>query len=408
MRPKNLVVFGFTLFTLVLALGEKLVAAPTVSEMRVGKHSTKTRFVMELSQKVDFSTFPLTKPYRFVINLPTVTWSAPCKAMRRQIGLVTRFRCGQFTTKTSRIVLDLAGAAKLAKAFHIPPRDGKKWRIVFDLISTSSSAMQKDSTKAIKEYARKKVPATDSRSSPQPKKENSPNNDARPLIVIDPGHGGVDPGAVNASGVYEKNVVLSIAKVLKKFLQERNKYRVLLTRNTDIFVPLRKRIEFARIKNASLFISLHVDSIKDKKLRGMSVYTLSEKASSKEAALLAEKENKSDLVAGADISSSFPMVPDILLSLAMRTKMNESALFSERLVSELGKYFKLLPKPRREAGFAVLKSPGIPSVLVELGFLSNVNDIRALSNKNYQVGLARSFSKAIDGYFNRLVSSQTN
>ena len=228
----------------------------------------------------------------------------------------------------------------------------------------------------------------------------------RRVIAIDPGHGGVDPGAIGRSGVLEKDITLRTARILKRRLERSGRYRVVLTRNRDVFIRLRDRIAIARRHDADLFISLHADSIRRAGIRGLSVYTLSEKASDKEAAELADKENKADLIAGIDLSAETPEVTDILIDLAQRETMNDSVRFAAELVQELRRVTKLLRRTHRFAGFAVLKAPDIPSVLIEMGFLSNRQDERALRQESYRARIADSVAQAVERYFERIEQAQ--
>ena len=233
-----------------------------------------------------------------------------------------------------------------------------------------------------------------------------PHKPERPLpkrvIVIDPGHGGVDPGTIGVSGVYEKHITLLVARAIQRRLQRGARYRVVLSRERDVFVRLRERVVLAREAGADLFISLHADAIRDGRIRGLSVYTLSEKASDKEAALLAEKENRADLLAGIDLSKESPEVSDILFDLAQRETMNQSTRFATHLVKALARQTRLLRNTHRFAGFAVLKAPDVPSVLLELGFLSNRYDERSLMRKAYRAKLAAAVERAVGGYFDHI------
>ena len=233
-----------------------------------------------------------------------------------------------------------------------------------------------------------------------------PERRKRKVIVIDPGHGGVDPGALAPSGAYEKDITLAAAKVFKRRLDATKRYEVHLTRDNDTFIRLRDRIAIARAKNADLFISLHADTIASKGVRGMSVYTLSEKASDKEAADLAEKENKADLIAGIDLTSETANVTNILIDLAQRETMNESARFAANLVSELRSVSKILPRAHRFAGFAVLKAPDVPSVLMEMGFLSNPQDEKALTDPAYRARMADSLVQAVNRFFRQVEKAE--
>lgn len=226
-----------------------------------------------------------------------------------------------------------------------------------------------------------------------------------PLVYIDPGHGGPDPGTIGHSGTFEKNVTLSVARELERQLLATGRYRVKLTRESDVFVALRERFAMARADDADIFISLHADSSFVGDPRGLSVYTLSETSSDAEAAALAAKENKADLIAGVDLTKQSTAVSSILIDLTQRETKNQSARFAELLVNELGRVTMLLPNTHRFAGFAVLKAPDIASVLIEMGYLSNVQDEALLLSPAHRTKLAGAMLRAIDGYFAILVAS---
>jgi N-acetylmuramoyl-L-alanine amidase len=228
---------------------------------------------------------------------------------------------------------------------------------------------------------------------------------ALPMVYIDPGHGGPDPGTIGHDGAYEKNITLAVAQELQRQLVASGRYRVKLTRIDDRFVALRERFELARLDHADLFISLHADSSFVGDPRGASIYTLSETSSDAEAAALAAKENKADLIAGVDLSKQNVVVTSILIDLAQRETKNLSARFAERLVEELRRVTVLLPNSHRYAGFAVLKAPDIPSVLIELGYLSNGQDEALLLSAAHRAKLAAAMLRAIDGYFTVTVAS---
>ena len=234
---------------------------------------------------------------------------------------------------------------------------------------------------------------------PAPEQAPTPRNRGKAVIVIDPGHGGVDPGAVGVSGVYEKHITLAMARELKKQLERSGHYKVHLTRDRDVFIRLRERVGIARQYGADLFISLHADSVPNSQLEGLSVYTLSQTASDGEAQSLADKENKADLIAGIDLSHESADVANILIDLAQRETMNRSAGFAGGVVDELGRETTLLGNTHRFAGFAVLKAPDVPSILVELGYLSNATEERQLRQPDYRTKLARGIARAVDHYF---------
>lgn len=227
------------------------------------------------------------------------------------------------------------------------------------------------------------------------------------VIVIDPGHGGIDPGALGANGISEKHITLSMAKTLKEELERTGRYKVILTREKDIYHKLYKRVEIARQHNADLFISLHADSIGKANVQGASVYTLSDKASDEQTALLADRENRADLIAGLDLNTDDEQVATILVNLTMRDTMNQSRFFANKLVNYLDDgRIKMLENPHRYAGFAVLKAPDIPSVLIEMGFMSNPREAEQLAKPEYRHNMARALVSGIDAYFNKLQQMQ--
>ena len=226
--------------------------------------------------------------------------------------------------------------------------------------------------------------------------------DAKKIIVLDPGHGGVDPGTVGAGGTHEKELTLATAREIRRQLEATGRYRVVMTRDDDSFVQLRERVAKARAVNADMFLSIHADSIGSAQTRGASIYTLSETASDAEAAALATRENRADIIAGVDLSVENRDVASILIDLAQRETMNRSAAFAATLVGELGREIQLLPtKPHRFAGFAVLKAPDIPSVLLELGYLSNRQDEVLLGRSHHRSKIATAIVRAIDDHFAR-------
>lgn len=241
---------------------------------------------------------------------------------------------------------------------------------------------------------------------PQPF-QTPPKKRKKPLIVIDPGHGGQDPGAIAKNGVYEKTIVLSLSRLLRDKLVASGKYRVEMTRSTDKFIRLRNRVKFAHDRQADLFISVHADSLPKSSAYGASFYTLSETASDKQTAALAERENKADIIAGIDLNTEDEEVANILMDLVMRDTLNQSKFFANSLVKHFQRAnLKTLENPHRFAGFAVLKAPDVPSVLVEAGFLSNSREAKLLTQKDHQNKLANALQSAIDNYFVTLERNQ--
>lgn len=384
------------LFALSLGAPKQALAEdPAVTGVRLGINEGKTRVVLDLTKPVPYSAFLLSDPYRLVIDLPEVGWSVNGGSTAGNKGVVTRLRYGHFRAGNSRVVLDLDRPVIIAT--H-GPLTGPH-RIMFDLAPVRKSNF-KPSVKVTSRGgwvpptpAAMKVPV------PAPKPDEV---DGRRVIVIDAGHGGVDPGAVRRK-IYEKRITLAMAATLKSYLESSKRYKVVLTRSRDTFLELRERIQVAHVNDADLFISLHADTHPKSSTRGASVYTLSEKASDKEAAALAASENSSDSVAGAG-----PVVDDltgdILRDLQRRQTDRHSAIFAEFLTDQFDKRGVKLAryKAHRFAGFVVLKSPSTPSVLVEMGYLSNKHDKALLLKKDYRAKLAKAILASIDQYFKHI------
>ncbi len=370
---------------------------PIVTGVRVGLHPDSTRLVFEMDQDIPYKIFTLPDPFRIVIDFPEVSWRVPPSLMKASVGLVSGFRFGLFQPGNSRVVVDINTPAIVAKNFTIPRKGDKPLRFVLDLKPVGRKAFFAGSRGGeSKGWAkRRKRPS----SIPTPRK--SPRGDKRRVIVLDPGHGGVDPGAVGVTGSYEKKITLAVANAAKRVLEQSGRYRVVLTRKRDIYVRLRDRFEIAHNNKAEMFISLHADSIGSRKIRGGSIYTLSDKASDKEAEDLAQKENKSDIIAGADLRGYASEVSRVLIDLAQSDTNRESWHLAKMLIGELRKKIKLLRTSHRYAGFAVLKSPNVPSALIELGYLSNRTDEKNLKSPKYRKAIGRAILRAADRYFAR-------
>lgn len=410
MRHGRRFVRGLRLIALALAVfsGVTAVAGPeparakpaaVVTGARVGLHSAVTRFVLDLSDRVSFDLFTLADPYRVVIDMAEVEWELPAAALPARKGFFRGLRYGLFRPGTSRLVLDCNNPVAVNEAFIMKPLNDKGYRLVVDLVATSRNAFLSTIRGAVRPPAAGR-PATSGPAAiafaPPPPRPKSVA--VQRVIVIDPGHGGDDPGAIGVSGIYEKNIALAAARDVRNELIRLGGYRVILTRERDTFIRLRDRVAFARDADADLFVSLHADTMPNRKVRGASVYTLSETASDAEAAALAVKENKADLIAGVDLTHETSEVANILIDLAQRETMNRSARFAALLVDELRRETRLLRNTHRFAGFAVLKAPDVPSVLVELGFLSNRRDEKTLRTKAYRRKLAAAIARGIDRY----------
>ncbi len=372
-------------------------AEPTaVQDIRIAPYGDGTRIVIELNRRVSFRHLKLDQPPRLAIDLPEVAWQVPPASTASASGLVQGYRFGRFRPGVSRIVLDLTQTFEIRKVFELPPGGGHGHRIVTDLVEAPPQATDAaGTTDGVDGQRLASIPAI----TPPPPKQLPPPAHKR-IIVIDPGHGGIDPGAIGADGAYEKDIVLKMGLELRRQLEASGHYEVVLTRDTDRIVRLRDRLQMAHASGGQLFVSLHADSlVKAPDVRGASVYTLSEQASNDEAARLASKENRADILAGIDLTEQEDIVTEILIDLAQRDANNKSIEVADLLVDELGSVTKMARQRRSQAGFVVLKSPDMPSVLIELGYLSNVADERALRDPAHLAGLAGAILEGIDRYF---------
>lgn len=362
---------------------------PLVTDARIGGDAAATRFVLDLSQKIDLAAFTLADPYRVVIDIPQVTFKLPAKTGESGRGLITAFRYGLVMQGGSRVVIDTKGPVRVEKAFVLPATDGQPARLVVDLSATDRETFLRYSAL---DRRGQRAPAK-----PQPKVAE----DARPLVVIDPGHGGIDNGTKGAGGELEKSIVLDFATELRDRLEKGGRYRVAMTRTDDTFVPLNERMRLARSLKASLFISVHADYLprKEGEAQGATVYTLSENASDSEAARLAETENKADVIAGVDLTAESNDVADILIDLAQRETKAFSSQFARTLVGELKTTARMHKNPLKSAGFMVLRAPDVPSVLVELGYVSTKNDLKQLLSAEWRGKTAEAMVRAVDTFF---------
>jgi N-acetylmuramoyl-L-alanine amidase len=364
---------------------------PLATDVRLGGDEAQTRFVMDVSRKIDLHVFTLADPYRIVVDIPQVNFRLPAKAGETGRGLIKEFRFGLVMPGGSRIVIDLVKPARVDKAFVVDPAEDAPARLVLELAATD------------RESFLHKV-AFDERlvhAQPPPRAQQSSPTDARPLIVLDPGHGGIDTGTKGPNGQMEKDIVLDFAKRLREKIEGSSKYRVLLTRSDDTFVPLAERVRFAREAGAALLISIHADSLprREGDAQGATVYTLSETATDPEAARLAEEENRADVIAGVDLKDQPDDVAGILIDLAQRETKTFSVQFARKLVGAMKRTTRLHKEPIKSAGFRVLRAPDVPSVLVELGYVSNKEDLQSLLSDKWRDHTADSMASAIDGYF---------
>lgn len=408
------------LFSMVMAV--QSATALTIEKVRLGQNKERTRMVIETDKAVDARIFYLEKPNRLVFDFPNLR-------MRKEVesvalpdrSVVRKLRSGQYNPSTYRLVVDLSKKVKL-KSFHIKKTKGFNHRYVIDLypnrswqgvVSQRKSARLSKSKKPSKsvniERSKAKEHVVNKGHLPDILKSlqaNVPAPSAKKgkrgkfTIMIDPGHGGVDPGAIGRRyKTREKDINLKVARLLQKKINAMPGYRAKLTRSTDVFVKLRDRIRRAQRAGADLFVSLHADSHNNRHLRGASVYVLSEKASDREAASLARHVNRGDMVAGMELKEEESDVRDILIDLTQRETLNSSALLAkEVLLSVRESSVSVRSKKTKFAGFVVLKAPDIPSILVELSYLSNEFDEKMLRSKRGQERLATAIAQGLRNY----------
>ncbi|HEX2525869.1 MAG TPA: N-acetylmuramoyl-L-alanine amidase [Geminicoccus sp.] len=405
-------------------------AETLISGLRFGMHDAHTRIVLDLDANVPSETNLSPDRTKLEVIVPQARWAIGLGKLPRPRGLVAAW-----TTSTSpgaaSLSVDLKGAARMARTeLLLPSADSRFYRLVIDVTPGRAPTLALPKTVAlpagktdasppaipppptsklvppVKAKGTVQIAAAPAARMPEalqpPARKDPPPapSGLKPLIVIDPGHGGRDPGAIGADKTLEKTVTLRVAKAIRSRLEKSGRYRVAMTRETDVAVPLRQRIAFARSAGGSIFISIHADSLgRNSEMRGASVYTLSDRASDSEAASLAQKENKADIVSGLDLTDQDPIVSEILIDLALRDATNRSIGFADHLVAELAKVTPLVKRTRRFAGFVVLKSPDTPSVLLELGFLSNRSDERRLTDPAHHRKVANATLKALDAYF---------
>jgi len=374
---------------------------PVATDARLGGDESQTRFVMDLDRRIDLHVFTLADPYRVVVDIPQVRFQLPPKTGEIGRGLIKTFRYGLVMAGGSRVVLDVTKPVRVDKAFVVDAADGAPARLVLDLAATDRDSYLRKIALDEKLVRTDNPPANASSGAPQ-----ANSTDPRPLVVLDPGHGGIDTGTKAPSGEAEKDIVLDVAQRLRDRIEKTGKYRVLMTRSDDTFIPLGDRVRIARNAGAALFVSIHADSLprKEGDAQGATVYTLSETATDPETARLAEEENRADVIAGVDLKSEPDDVAGILIDLAQRETKTFSVQFAHRLVSEMKDTARLHKEPIKSAGFRVLRAPDIPSVLVELGYVSNKQDLQSLLSNAWRDHTADNMAHAIDGYFSNHVA----
>ncbi|MGN8139437.1 N-acetylmuramoyl-L-alanine amidase [Pseudomonas sp. 22105] len=359
------------------------VSATQIRNARLWRSDDKLRLVFDLSGPVNYKTFTLSTPERLIIDMSGASLSGDFSQLSLSGTPIRSIRSGHFGQGNTRIVLDISSPVQL-NSFLLAPQDGQGHRLVLDLMSASAG-----------------VPASVPRETPQEK--SHPKRDI--MVVVDPGHGGKDPGAIGAKGEREKDVVLSIAQLLARRLKREKGFDVKLVRNDDFFVPLRKRVEIARQHKADMFISVHADAAPRLTASGASVYCLSEGgATSATARFMAQRENGVDLLGATsllNLKDKDPMLAGVILDMSMNATIAASLQLGSTVLGSLAGITTLHQKRVEQAGFAVLKSPDVPSILVETGFISNPRDSQRLVTARHQQAVADGLFEGLQRYFQK-------
>jgi N-acetylmuramoyl-L-alanine amidase len=360
-----------------------------VKDMRIIGDASRSRFVVDLARSPDYHILRLANPNRLVIDMPDVDFTGATKPSEGR-GLVSDYRYGLIAPGRARVVLDLAGPVEIVNTFVLDPIGNEPARLVVDMTPTSEDAF---AAAALGDRPERVSVSTALRGG---EPEGTPSG--LPVVVIDPGHGGIDSGALGKDGVMEKTITLEFAKELAEQLRVGGKIEPVMTRTDDTFVSLGDRVEIARQHHAALFVSVHADTVRENYVRGATVYTLSEDASDALSQALAEHENRSDILAGLALEDQPDDVADILFDLARRETKNLSVRFAKSLVNGMHGKVALNSNPWRRAAFRVLKAPEVPSVLLELGFLSNPDDEKLFSSKDWPASEAETVARAIEAF----------
>jgi N-acetylmuramoyl-L-alanine amidase len=380
---------------------------PIASDVRLAGDGKQTRFVLDLDKATQFRAFTLADPYRVVVDIPQVNFQLPAGAGTTGRGLIKAFRYGLVMPGGSRIVFDLTGPARIANSYVLDAANGQPSRLVVELEEVDGTAFVQslgvESRPELKPAIADVTAATGATGAPKP----GVAADLRPVIVIDPGHGGVDNGTRSGTES-EKNLVLGFGLALRDRIEQSGKYRVVMTRSDDTFIPLADRVRIARNQSAALFVSIHADALprREGDAQGATIYTLSDRATDAEAERLAETENKADAIGGVNLTEEPTEVADILIDLAQRETRTFSNRFARLLAGEMKNTARMYKHPLKSAGFRVLKAPDVPSVLVELGYVSNKSDLQHLVSENWRSKTVGSMAQAIDTFFaKRLVTA---
>lgn len=387
---------------LLTAVTVDALAVTQVKSMRLWRAPDNTRLVFDLSGPVQHSVFTLSAPDRLVIDINGATLAAPLNVSTSNTP-ISSVRSAQRTPTDLRVVVDLKKSVT-PKSFTLAPNAQYGNRLVVDLYDQEADAVAASTPTAPPAQAPATTPAVPvTPAQPAIKLPPVPSGKRDIVVAIDAGHGGEDPGASGSRGQHEKDIVLQIAKELQRQINTEKGYRAELTRTGDYFIPLRKRTEIARKKGADLFISIHADAAPSRAAFGASVFALSDRgATSETARWLADTENRSDLIGGAgnvSLDDKDRMLAGVLLDLSMTATLSSSLNVGQKVLGNMGRVTSLHKQRVEQAGFMVLKSPDIPSILVETGFISNNNEAAKLATASHQQALARSIHTGVRQYF---------
>jgi N-acetylmuramoyl-L-alanine amidase len=413
---------------------------PVALDARLAGDAKQTRFVLDLDRPITFRAFTLSDPYRVVIDIPQVSFHLPTGTGAQGRGLVKAFRYGLVMPGGSRIVIDLTGPARVANSYLLDQANGQPPRLVLELeevdraafvqsleplesrpdpvhqepkpvlapgvVAATTPAPAAPETKPAAATAPETRSVTATAPDTRPALRPAAPADTRPVVVIDPGHGGIDNGTQSDTEA-EKNLVLQFGLALRDRLEQSGKYRIIMTREDDTFVALGDRVRIARTQGAALFVSIHADALPkgEGDAQGATIYTLSDKASDAEAQRLADAENRADAIAGINLTEEPTDVADILIDLAQRETRNFSNKFAHMLVSEMKTTMRMHKHPLKSAGFKVLKNPDVPSVLVEIGYVSNKSDLEHLVSESWRSNAVGSIAQAIDAFVGKRLAN---
>ena len=378
------------------------IALPNVMDVRVSATPERARLVIDLASKTNFALVSLSEPNRLAIDVRAATFSVPEPSGKPAgDGMISDYLVEQVAADRVRTVLTLSSPAQVQQAYVLDPFEDQPARLVVDIIPATEAEFVANVERDRVASDEATLP-TDDFSTPAGGAELPIAT--RPLVILDPGHGGIDSGAEAASGVKEKDIVLAFSLKLQDLLVASGRFDVALTREDDTFLRLEERVALARANKADLFISIHADSFQQPDIRGATVYTRDENATDILDKVLADNENKTDVIAGFAMPQMAPEVVDILIDLMRREMRHQSYSAAQAIVHQLEPSVQLRRYPVRQADFFVLQAPDVPSVLLELGFLSNADDRANLLRGDWQDRTAEALARGISTHFDSLVS----